>query len=170
MPLNHIHGPLQSSPVCFFVLLSLLCCFVQSPSTSYHATVAPFTQDYSMFLKYTLLFHLCTSAQAVVPLSCNVLLLFLFPTSVPYPKSPPHWKKLTVHCSGASSNINPNMELLELLGQGHSLSLKSRNTVKKGPRMEGSVYPLHIPYTWQRSLLTPNLDCKMHPSAFKKML
>lgn len=95
--MNHIHGPLQSSPVWFFVLLSLLFCFFQSPSTSYHATFAPFTQDYSMFLKYTLLFHLCTSAQAVVPLFSNVLLLLLFPTSIPYPKSPPHWKK--IHCS-----------------------------------------------------------------------
>lgn len=161
-----LYNPAQSV---FFVLLSLLFCFFQSPSTSYHATFAPFTQDYSMLLKYTPLFYLCTSAQAVVPLFCNVLLLLFFPTSVPYPKSPPHWKKFTAHCSRSSSNIISYMELLEFLRQSQSLPLKPSNTVKKGPRMEGSVYPLHIPYTWQRSVLTPNLDCEIHLSAFKKV-
>ena len=162
-----LYNPAQSV---FFVLLSLLFCFFQSLSTSYHATFAPFTQDYSMFLKYTLLFHLCTSAQAVVPLFCNVLLLLLFPTSIPYPKSPPHWKKFTVHCSESISNIISYMELLKFLRQSHYLPWKPSSTIKKGRRMESSVYPLHIPYTWQRSFLTPNLDCEMHPSAFKKML
>lgn len=82
-----LHNPAQLMLFCFFLFV-----FIQSPSTFYHGIFAPFTQDYSMVLTYTLLFHLCPSAHAVIPFFCNVLFLPLFLTSSPYLKSPLHWK------------------------------------------------------------------------------
>lgn len=164
-----MHGPSQSTQHVFLPF-----CFFQSPSTFYHATFAQFPRDYSMFLKYTLPFHLCPPAHAIVPFFC---------CCSPFSPWSPISNQLSIgktHRSLLKAQINviSYMELLPHIRQSHSLLLKQRNKVKEDPQ-DGGLCPslthfiiyhtLGKSHSW--TLKSPKLELwNASPSALKGML